>query len=79
MSTLERPIQSVSNCYEAGGRRMQHCSEIFLLVTFPAHTEQRKMGPELGRMLSLIKRRRKIRISQKRCRRREKKGDQFLR
>ena len=27
---------------------MQHCTDLPRQVTFPAHTEQGKMGPELG-------------------------------
>ena len=38
--------------------QVQHCTDFPRQVTFPAHTEQGKMGPGLERTLPLIKRRR---------------------
>ena len=41
--------------------QVQHCTDLPRQVTFPAHTEQGKMGPGLGRTLPLIKRNRRMR------------------
>ena len=41
--------------------QVQHCTDLPRQVTFPAHTEQGKMGPGLEWTLPLIRRRRRMR------------------